>query len=57
MLNCESQGESEAVYAWEVQTHDAPVPIIVKGRVREWLSFWKNELKASSFLLDVIEHG
>ena len=33
------------------------VPTHVKGRLKERLSFWKDELKVSAFILDVIEHG
>ena len=45
------------VCAWEVDMQDVPVATQVKGRLRERLSFWIEELNASAFVLDVIEHG
>ena len=36
---------------------DAAVPTQVKGRLKKRVGFWRGEMKASAFLLDVIEHG
>ena len=36
---------------------NATDPSPINGRLKERLSFWKDELKASSAILDVIAHG
>ena len=44
---------------WEIEAgpvHD-PSPVCVKGRLRERLTFWREELKASEFVLGTIESG
>ena len=36
---------------------DVAVITQVNGKLREKLSFWRDELEASAFVFDVIEHG
>ena len=44
---------------WEADTESLsdPNPVIVTGRLKEHLAFWKNELKAPSFVIETIERG
>ena len=43
---------------WEIEVGPEPTPLVcVKGRLRESLTFWREELKASKFLLETIESG
>ncbi len=41
----------------EVEAGDLSPPISVKGRLQANLSFWKEELQASSYVLGTIESG
>ena len=41
---------------WEF-TESETVPPGVKGKLKPRLSFWKNDLKASAFVIDTIEYG
>ena len=54
---CERQREPEDVCIWEVEMEDVCTPVEVKGRLKRSVSFWREELKASEFILDTIEHG
>ena len=57
VIMCERQLELVDVCTWEVEMLDVAVTTRVKGRLKERLSYWKDELDASAFVLDVIEHG
>ena len=57
MLSCEWHREPEDVCTWEVEMQDASVTTQVKGRLKERLSFWREELRAPAVILDAIELG
>ena len=51
-----------ATVQWELESSvgDAVpdrVPVVVKGRLKSCISFWKEEVKASDFILGIIDHG
>ena len=50
VLVSEGLVEPEDVCAWEVEVQDVNVTTRVKGRLKEKLSFWKDELKVSAFI-------
>ena len=54
---CEWQREPEDVCIWELGMEDVCTPAEVKGRLKRSVSFWREELKASEFILNTIEHG
>ena len=54
---CERQREPEDVCIWEAEMQDVCTPAEVKGRLKRSVSFWRDELKASEFILNTIEHG
>ena len=42
---------------WEIGAEDVPMPIFVKGRLRDKLAYWRDVLHASPSVLRVIESG
>ena len=46
---------------WEFEQstrlHSEPIPPGVQGKLKSCLPYWKNELKATNFVIDTIEHG
>ena len=56
VLSDEWQVESDDVCAWELETRDAIAATQVKGRLKQRLSFRRDELKAPAYILDVIEN-
>ena len=65
MHSCTLQSNSQEVLGapqkgaqfWEVGVDDLSMPVSVKGRLRDNLSFWKEVLCASPVVLKVIESG
>ena len=54
---CEWQRKVENVCLWGVKVKGVVVYSQIKGRLKEMLDFWRDELEAPAFILDVIEHG
>ena len=59
VLISEGHVEPESIICpWEVETPEPQeTPLVVKGRLKEHLSYWREELQAPPPILDIIEHG
>ena len=54
---CDWQKDPVDVCMWEVKMQDVCTPAEVKGRLKRSVGYWREELNASEYILDVIEHG
>ena len=55
VLNCEEPEDFNC--QWEIEEPGVAAPLVVKGRLKEKLGFWREELQPAPSVLDIIENG